>query len=39
MGLALGIYGRDLGGDGLAAEPQPLVEGGHAGGLQILLCP
>ena len=39
MGWALGIYGGDLGGDVLAAEPQPLVEGGHAGGLQILLSP
>ena len=27
------------GGDVLAAEPQPLVEGDHAGGLQILLSP
>ena len=31
----VGVHGGDLGGDVLAAEPQPLVEGDHAGGLQI----
>ena len=33
----VGVHGRDLGGDVLAVEPQPLVEGDHTGGLQILL--